>query len=187
MSEYDNDMGLEDEYGGEYDDDSRHFQAYDYDDGHDDGEEEEYSYSNHRSTRRPFHQKKSTDPAFYTIKRRIQNEVVPISYYRTGFAPGTIIRDAITGIADPSSRVGKRDELLYFKVCMATGECDRGKYGEAEPHHLYYDSPERYEKHFCAKIDNNVKMAWSERARAEQASRNREAEERSARVNVVIR
>jgi hypothetical protein len=189
MSEYDNEMGLEEEYGGEYDDDSRHFQAYDYDDGEDDGEEEEYSNTNNRrgDTRRPFHQKKSTDPAFFTVKRKIQGETVSISYYRTGFTPGTIIRDAITGIADPSFRVGKRDELLYYKVCMATGEGDRGKYGEVEPHHLYYDSPERYERHFCTTVDDNVKAAWAQRAREEQASRNRDAEERSARVNVVIR
>jgi hypothetical protein len=98
-----------------------------------------------------------------------------------------MIRDAITGIHDPSCRVGKRDEYLYFKVCMATGEGSRGKYGEIEPHHLYYDSPESYERHFYTKVDAETKTRWLEHARQEQKNQQSLIDEKERRTSVQIK
>jgi hypothetical protein len=182
---------FEDEYPeypeDEYDEpisNSEHFNAYDYEE---ESEESGTSFSYHKTNRKYRANTKSTDKAFHTVMRRINRETVPISYYKTGFTPGTVIRDAITGIYDPSCRVGKRDEFLYYKVCMATGEGPRGKYGEAEPHHLYYDNPEAYERHFCTTVDESIKNRWRETLRREIAYRESLSDERERQTSVQIK
>jgi hypothetical protein len=183
--EYDTPLDYDDQQ--DYEETSQHFQAYDYDEG-DDPSYSEPSFSYKKDSRKEYRSTvKSTDKAFNTVKRIIQGEMVPVSYYRTGFTPGTSIRDAITGIYDTSCRVGKTDEYLYFKVCMATGEGDRGKYGEVEPHHLYYDSPESYERHFGTTLDADVKTNWAERAREERTYRQSCVEESERRMVVQIK
>ena len=166
----------------QYMENPEYFEPYEYEES----VPSEHSYKKGSRKQRLNAKLKNTDKDFNTVKRNINGEVVPISYYRTGFRPGTMIRDAITGIHDPSCRVGKTDEYLYFKVCMASGEGSRGQYGESEPHHLYYDSPETYERHFHVKLDPSIKSDWEERAREERTYRNRVADEAERRASVQI-
>jgi len=180
---YENEM--DNNMSNDYENRPEYFAPYDYE-----GESvpSEPSVSYKKNDRRSYRTAvKSTDKAFNTVKRLIQGEMVPISYYRTGFTPGAVIRDAITGIYDSSCRVGKTDEYLYFKVCMATGEGSRGKYNDAEPHHLYYDSPESYERHFATTLSSDVKVAWAERAREEREYRKSVVEEKERRMTVQVK
>jgi hypothetical protein len=172
---------------GEYGPDNpEYFEPYEYDDASA-ASERSNSYKKNKKGFRSFNTVKSTDPAFNTVKRIIDGKPSAISYYCTGIRPGTAIRDAITGAHDPTYRVGKYDEYLFFKVCMATGEGKRGNYGEVETQHLYYDSPEQYEKHFYTTVDSSVKTAWYERYRSEMACRKSEEEEASRRMTVQIK
>lgn len=164
---------------------SQHFNAYEYEDESESKSGSSFVYQNRG--KRYHSTTKSTDKAFHTVRRNIGNEIVQISYYQTGFTPGTMIRDAITGIHDPSCRVGKADEYLYFKVCMSTGEGSRGKYGEVEPHYLYYDSPESYERHFCSKLDAYAKSRWTERARKQRQHYQSLIDEKERRISVQVK
>lgn len=82
---------------------------------------------------------------------------VPIEVFTTRTTPGARIRNAETGMYETSAYVGKLDEELFFKVIMATGEL-----GD-DSNHLFYDSPEQYERHCLTEVDAHVKEQWQER------------------------
>ena len=67
---------------------------------------------------------------------------------------GASIRDAVTGVRNYAHKVGSVSEDLYFKVRICTGEM-----GPDNPS-LFFDSPEQYERHMFAKLDDEVKMRW---------------------------
>ena len=82
-------------------------------------------------------------------------KTVTINMYSTGQV-GSNIRDAITGeyLRD---LVGSVEEYKYFKVVMATGEFKNG------PLHLYYSSPEQYERHQYCELDERSRSAFYDR------------------------
>ena len=150
----------------------------DYDDN--EGEYQEYEVesvsesvvsSTHRKKRRLFDDAKKADKGYGCVKRDIKGKKVLVEYYSTGFRPGTVIRNAVTGIYDTSSRVGRTDEYLYFKVCNSTGEGRREGSDDSDPQHLYYDSPQQYERHFGCELSVDVKSKWAERLQYIQAER----------------
>lgn len=69
------------------------------------------------------------------------------------------IRDAVSG-EYTRYVVGSKAQSLFFKVTVAKGESPKG------PIHLYYYTPEMYEKHQKCVVSDSVKENW--RARHEQ-------------------
>lgn len=92
---------------------------------------------------------------YHRVFRKVNNKKIPIYLHTTRYTPGSKIRNAISGFGDRNIVVG-RNENLFFKVGMCTGELGKDPYGT----HLYYDSPEQYEKHFHTYIDKKTKDLW---------------------------
>jgi hypothetical protein len=102
---------------------------------------------------------KNTDKGYHKLKRIINNRTVEIDIYSTKITPGTMIRDAITGIRFSNYRVGSINEHFFFKVAIATGEL--GNNGEL----VFFDSPEAYERHFKGiyTVPQETKKQWTNR------------------------
>lgn len=105
------------------------------------------------------HQINKGENGLYSLIVRTKGTRKPtiISFYTTRCVPGAKIRNAVDGIYE-NHRVGKKEEDLYFKVRMATGQFSYGN-------DLYYHSPEQYEKHFSMKLDERMKTKWLEKYR----------------------
>jgi hypothetical protein len=76
----------------------------------------------------------------------------------TSSGTGCRIRDAETG-AYSSSIVGSKDEDLYFKVTLATGECTSANCSTI----LFYNSPEHYANHLQSDVDPQIALRWEEK------------------------
>jgi hypothetical protein len=74
---------------------------------------------------------------------------------------GSNIRDAETG-KYYSYRVGSKDEYLFFKTVMATGECS-SKNGSSV---LFYLSPQHYMSHLNVELSPKTISKWEERKNA---------------------
>jgi hypothetical protein len=105
---------------------------------------------------------KNEDKGYCNIKRN----GAAIEFYSGSDCPGSKIRGAITGTKFDQYRVGTNDELLFFKVTIATGE--KSLRGNSL---FYFDSPEQYEKHAKCTIDTPTKGRWAERNMAERMRR----------------
>lgn len=97
----------------------------------------------------------TTDPDFHRVIRYTNNGKSRISYYNTRNVIGRDIRNAVTGMRQVGYKVGSRDEDLFFTVTIATGEN-----GTREPHFLYYDDPEQWERHFQTYLPTSTKEDW---------------------------
>jgi hypothetical protein len=91
----------------------------------------------------------------HVIKQVINHKKVKITLYTTKYTPGSPIRNAVIGHYQSNCFVGKKEEYNFFKVSLA---CYLGKNPASK--HLYYDSPEQYEKHFHTKLDKVIKDKW---------------------------
>jgi len=94
------------------------------------------------------------DIHFFQVKRKTNShssEMVGI--FGSGDI-GSSIRDAVTGIRNYAHKVGSASENLYFKVRICAG--DLGK----DTPTLFFESPEQYERHMYAKLDNDTKIRW---------------------------
>jgi len=76
----------------------------------------------------------------------------------TSNGSGNHIRDAETG-EYLDYIVGSKDEDLFFKVMLATGECTsaNGSYT------LFYASPEHYANHLQCDVDPKSAVTWGEK------------------------
>jgi hypothetical protein len=97
------------------------------------------------------------DKGYYEVKRSPYSypggKLKTIGIFGSGDV-GSSIRDAITGVRNYAHKVGSVSEDLYFKARICTGEL-----GPDNPS-LFFDSPEQYERHMFAKLDDEVKMRW---------------------------
>jgi hypothetical protein len=124
---------------------------------------------------------KKSDKGYFSGKRKINGKNKNVDFYATGNAPGTIIRDAITGTRISRNYVGKSDEYMFFKVRLATGE--NGDKSNA----LFYNNPSDYEKHNGVVLDDDTRKKWNDMFVAETFRRNREMErENEYRYNTTI-
>lgn len=99
------------------------------------------------------------------IFRKVNNKTVPIYIYTTRYSPGSKIHNAVSGLGDKRVVVGKaKDEDSFFKISLSTGELGKIPYGK----HLYYDSPEQFEKHFYTTVDKRIKDNWWKKYRLNQ-------------------
>jgi hypothetical protein len=71
---------------------------------------------------------------------------------------GKRIRNAETG-QYYKYKVGSKDEDLFFKIALATGELKTTNSSNV----LFYDSPEQYEKHLMVEVDEEIKERWVEK------------------------
>lgn len=128
-------------------------------------------YSSGRGGKKPFYQKKNTVEMigydhYRTLISGKGKHPTSIEFFMTKYYPGIIIRNAITGYYE-KDKVGKSDEDLYFKVKLSTG-CV-GTYMDG---HLYYNSPEEYERHWQTTLPLAVKQSWLEKYTKEFERRN---------------
>lgn len=109
-----------------------------------------------------FEKAKRQDRGYNTIYRkaqrkdgRIYNKKIEIY---TSSGTGSRIRDAESGEYF-SNIVGSKDEDLFFKVMLATGECNsaNGSYT------LFYASPQHYSNHLLCDVDPKIVAAWEEK------------------------
>lgn len=89
----------------------------------------------------------------HKIYRKVNNKTVRITIYASNNTPNAGIVNAVSG-NKYNSRVGTRDETIYFSTLLSTGEC-----GQTSPL-LFYDSPEQCEEHLMLEIDKNIKKNW---------------------------
>jgi hypothetical protein len=97
----------------------------------------------------------NTDKQLVKTSRMVNRKKVDIQYYRSSFQSGSSIRHAIDGTFS-NIRVGSKDNVMLFKVVLTSNT------GDKEPHHLYFDNPEQYERHFFTKLDEEYKKKWNE-------------------------
>jgi len=83
-----------------------------------------------------------------------------IEFY-TSSGVGTNIRDAETGEYQ-NGKVGSTDEDLFFKVALATGECN-SKNGSST---LFYSSPQQYMYHMNCNLNAELIAHWEEKYQA---------------------
>lgn len=111
---------------------------------------------------------KKMDKGYHKIYRYVYNEderkKKSIEIYSTSIFPRSKIRGAIGGSYYPSFKVGTRDENLFFKIAMATGECKDNNI-------FFFDTPEQFEKHMHTTVDQPTKEKWYEKFNSERISR----------------
>jgi hypothetical protein len=98
---------------------------------------------------------KMIDPGYHKITTMVGGRKVDFEFFHTSTTPGVTIRDAITGARCSGFRVGSRGEDQFFKVKLATGQVD-GEYST-----LFYDSPEKYERHMKVTVPVSSKEKWA--------------------------
>ena len=91
------------------------------------------------------------------IARKVNGKKTEIGIFCTSNTPGTIIRDAIQGSICKPFRVGCKDEDLFFKVKISTGEVG------TDSETFFFDSPEQYERHLQEMISQPIKEKWTEK------------------------
>lgn len=73
----------------------------------------------------------------------------------TSGTTGSRIRDAETGDYYPN-KIGSKDEDLFFKVILATGECKSANGSST----LFYNSPQHYMTHLNCSIEPEIIAKW---------------------------
>lgn len=146
----------------DYDDDNE-MKFHDYNED-DDFEEVNHQYSDDGDSSVSTYKKKqrklwnkinSTDKDFRKISKNVNGKKTEIGLYCSSSTPGSVIKDAIQGSSCGMFRVGSRDEDLFFKVKISTGEV--GRNGDI----FFFDSPEQYERHLKDVISQSIKEAWT--------------------------
>jgi len=101
---------------------------------------------------------KSLDKNYHKYKKMVTVEdetgyrsqkKVLIEYYASG-QTGSYIRNAQTGISTKDT-VGSKSEDFYFKITLGNSN------------HLFYDSPEQYERHQHEKLSMEIKEKWAKK------------------------
>lgn len=103
-----------------------------------------------------FEELKKSDKGYYSWSTRVQGARKPykIEAYSSGDV-GSRIRDPVTGDRYRNYLVGSKNEDLFFKVKMSTGE-----FGGRDGPTLFYSSPEEYEKHTKSFLSQETKDRW---------------------------
>lgn len=119
------------------------------------------------------------DKGLNYLKRRRTFRTVSVPVYTSGCA-GTWIRDAETG-EECNYKVGSKEEDLFFKVAISTGECTSANKSNT----LFFLSPQAYEQHTYSVVDEDVKERWRhKRVRAEKEYLRKRASQRGGFVKV---
>jgi len=110
---------------------------------------------------------KSVDKCYHKLNRKINGKKVTIELYSSMCIPGTNIRNAASG-SYLHYRCGTSDEILFYKVCIATTEKGLG-----ENSICFFDNPEQYERIMHTTVPPVEKEAWHLRFISEQVRLNK--------------
>jgi hypothetical protein len=99
---------------------------------------------------------KQSDPNYHKVKFIDEKrKSYFVELYTTPNVIGAPIRNAVTGIRHSNYLVGSRQEHLYFKIKLATGQIGR------DSATMFFDTPEQCERHMRqGNIDPRVKEKW---------------------------
>jgi len=105
---------------------------------------------------------KSMDRGYTYVYRKVLNKQgklknKKIDIYTTS-GVGNFIRDAETG-EYYNNKVGSKDEDLFFKVILATGEC-KSSNGSST---LFFSSPQHYASHMRCEVDPILISNWEQK------------------------
>ena len=120
--------------------------------------------SNQKKQRKMMEDLKKLDKGYNKITPIVDGKKKSIDVYSTNSTPGSQIRGAIGGSYYQGFRAGSRDEDIFFKVMLATGECSDSSI-------LFFDNPEQYERHLCAVVSQEDKEKWYKKFNAERNAR----------------
>ena len=95
---------------------------------------------------------KRMDPSFHRYSCVIDGETKKIETYATPITCNYYIKHAVDGMKC-HHKTGSKQEDLYFVVVDTT--TTKG------PRHLYYYSPEEFERHQFTTIPQNIKENWN--------------------------
>jgi hypothetical protein len=123
-----------------------------------------------------FDELKKADKGYYSWFKRVEGSRKPhkVEVYGSGDV-GSRIRDPITGDRYKNYFVGSKNEDLFFKVKMATGE-----FGGRDGPTLFYSSPEEYEKHTKSFLSQETKDNWLAKKSRADAQHKKEVEKEEA-------
>ncbi len=104
-------------------------------------------------------QTKKLDRGYNSVYRMVQKKDgefkrKKIDIYTSGDV-GSRIRDAETGEYYPYL-VGSKDEYIFFKVGLSTGECKSSNGSNT----LFYASPHHYMSHLHTTVSDNIISEW---------------------------
>lgn len=105
---------------------------------------------------------KSMDRGYTYVYRKVLNKKgelknKKIDIYTTS-GVGNFIRDAETG-EYYNNKVGSKDEDLFFKVGLSTGECKSANGSNT----LFYLSPQHYSNHLHVELNESIVSKWEEK------------------------
>ena len=112
-----------------------------------------------------FEKSKRMDKGYNSIYRKVQRKDGRLKNQKidiyTSNGVGNRIRDAETGEYSQNI-VGSKDEDLFFKVILATGECK----SKNNSNTLFYSSPQHYTNHLHCEIRPEFVSVWEEKRNA---------------------
>ena len=122
-------------------------------------------YSNNVTSKGVISETKHLDIGYNVVNRNAlrvdgRTKNVKIEMYSSS-GTGNSIRDAETGVYY-KYLVGSRDEHLFFKVALATGECDSRNGSNA----FFYISPTHYMSHMKCDVSPEIIRVWEEKRNA---------------------
>jgi hypothetical protein len=94
---------------------------------------------------------------------------------------GNCIRDAETG-SYFSDKVGSANEDLYFKVALATGECNSANGSST----MFFTSPQRYITHMRVNLTPEIIRTWQDKRDARLQVIGREVKKQEGYSTVVV-
>jgi len=132
----------------------------------DDFSESASSVSNEldKKQRKMLEEIKKMDKGYHKVDRKIDNKKRSIEFYSTSIFPGSKIRGAIGGSYYHGFKVGSKDEDMFFKIAMSTGECKDNNI-------CFFDTPEQFEKHMHCTVAQEDKEKWYTKFNLERLSR----------------
>jgi len=111
--------------------------------------------ANNRKTQKSLYESyKKLDKGFRQIVRLHNGKKVSVELYVTSHAPGSSIRDAVTGNRYKNMKVGSLSENAFFKVRNVSGEIGR------DSGNLYFETPSQCEKYLKINLSDKTKQNW---------------------------
>jgi len=111
--------------------------------------------TNRKKQRKHYEDLKQIDKGYHKIKIGDIFDKSQVEVYSTGDAPGTLVRDAVTGSRYKEFRVGTPYEHLFFKAKLSCG------IKTTESSTFFFDSPEQFERVFKTTISQPDKEKWT--------------------------
>lgn len=110
---------------------------------------------------------KKMDTGYNKLTRFVDGKKKSIEVYSTVSTPGSNIRGAITGSYYRDFKVGSRDENVFYKVAISTGECKNDNI-------FFFDNPEQYERALFTTVSPAEKEAWYSKFNEERIHRDKQ-------------